>query len=247
MRSGPKSTLSFSPTRLIPSPNINLFYSLIYKIKNRAQINWHIHTSCARYSPHWMACVHARVHLCMRVRACVPYSISSTDPFVSPGWPAVMYTGTAENTPGILIEEVLASAVHPCVSVSVRVCVRVRVSVSVPVCAYTCIYMYIYAWVDSVVTNVRVRCDTVWWNLRCAFECNQKKELCVHVCVCVCVCEYGLISMHAWAWDGALRLINIDSELSPLAGSQVGSVLQIRHTAKKTQTPTHSPLRLIFL
>ena len=77
--------------------------------------------------------------------------------------------------------------------------------------------MYIYAWVDGVVTHVEVRCDTVWWNLRrCAFEHIYKGI--VHVCVCVCMCEYGLISMHALAWD-ALRLINIDSELSPLAGS----------------------------
>lgn len=57
----------------------------------------------------------------------------------------------------------------------------------------------------------------------CASECDSAHYEGITI-VCVCVCSF---------YGCSLRLINIDSELSLLAGSQVDSMEQIGHTSKK--------------
>ena len=67
----------------------------------------------------------------------------------------------------------------------------------------------------------------------CAFECDSAHyegitTLCVCLCFCVCVRVLVCVRPSVCVFHGcSLRLINIDSELSLLAGSQVGSIEQI--------------------
>lgn len=85
---------------------------------------------------------------------------------------------------------------------------------------------------------------TEWWGEwgRCVVKCGVTESVeigvCVHLSVtvrtmralrlCVSVCVLVCVRPSVCVFHGcSLRLINIDSELSLLAGSQVGSIEQI--------------------
>ena len=144
------------------------------------------------------------------------YSISSTGLSAPIGHQAcVSYTLKQWRTPRILIQEVLASVlcVYVCVCLRTSVCMCSQQSggggggCCVVKCGVT----------ESVEIGVCVHLSVTVRTMRAL-------RLCVSVCAPVCVCVRPSVCVFH---GHSLRLINIDSELSLLAGSQVGSMEQI--------------------
>lgn len=151
----------------------------------------------------------------------VSYSISSTGLSAPIGHQAcVSYTLKQWRTPRILIQEVLASVlcVYVCVCLRTSVCMCSQQSGGGSGAA---------VWWSVVwrrVLRLEYVCIWVW---QCALW-GHYESVCLSVLLCVCV-RPSVRVFHGHS----LRLINIDSELSLLAGSQVGSMEQIWHTSKE--------------